>query len=392
MTRKALAGIRILDFTTTIAGPHCTRMLADNGAEVIKIESPDGGDMMRTRPAVRNGASAAFGQLNLGKKSIVLDLKKPAAVAVIKRLVAKADMLVENYRPGVMARLGLDYAALKPLKPDLIYCAISGYGQTGPSAGLPAYAPVIHAASGFDLAHLTYQEGRTKPDYAGVFFADWLSGTYAYGALMTALCHRQATGEGQMIDVSMLEGMLSIMLSELQKWQFTIPPVGRPMFGPLATRDGWINVAVASEKTFQDLCRAAGREDWITNSRFEKYNDRRLNWHLFITDLERWSTTLDSAAVKAALDARAVPCSLYRTPNEALEDPQLTHRGALVTAQDAGGSFKALNVPFRFSALEARATEGTRVASLGENTAEVLASSGFTTAEIATLREQGVIG
>jgi CoA:oxalate CoA-transferase len=164
------------------------------------------------------------------------------------------------------------------------------------------------------------------------------------------------------------------------------------MFGPVATRDGWINVAVASEKTFQDLCRAAGHADWITDPRFEKYNDRRLNWHHFIAELERWSTTLDSAAVKAALDARSVPCSLYRTPNEALADPQLAHRGAFVTAQDTGGTFKALNVPFRFSALEARADDGTRVASLGEDTADVLASSGFSAAEIAELKEQGVIG
>src|SRR6516165_5488657 len=134
----ALDGLRVLDFTTTIAGPHCTRLLADLGAEVIKIEAPEG-DMMRSRPPLRNGASTSFGQLNTGKKSIVLDLKRPEAIAAVKRLAATADIVVENFRPGVMARFGLDYETLKGVNPGLVFCAISGYGQTGPSAGLPAY-------------------------------------------------------------------------------------------------------------------------------------------------------------------------------------------------------------------------------------------------------------
>src|SRR5271168_5607449 len=146
MTGK-LERIRVLDFTTTIAGPHCTRLLADIGAEVIKVESPEG-DMMRSRQPLRDGASTSFGQLNTGKKSVVLDLKRPEAVAAARRLVATADVVVENFRPGVMQRFGLDYLAMKEIKPDLVYCAISGYGQTGPSAELPAYAPVIHASSG----------------------------------------------------------------------------------------------------------------------------------------------------------------------------------------------------------------------------------------------------
>src|SRR5215813_11409987 len=129
MMVSALSGLRVLDFTTTIAGPHCTRLLADLGAEVIKIEAPEG-DMMRTRPPLRNGASTSFGQLNAGKKSIVLDLKTPMAVDAVRRLAATADVVVENFRPGVMHRFGLDYEALAPIKPDLVYCAISGYGQT----------------------------------------------------------------------------------------------------------------------------------------------------------------------------------------------------------------------------------------------------------------------
>src|ERR1700730_1421785 len=139
-------GLRVLDFSTTIAGPHCARMLADMGAEVIKIES-DEGETMRNRPPLRNNCSTTFGQLNVGKKSLVLDLKSEKAIEIVRRLVASSDILVENFRPGVMRRLKLDYASLHQLNPKLIYCSISGYGQTGPSAELPAYAPVIHAAS-----------------------------------------------------------------------------------------------------------------------------------------------------------------------------------------------------------------------------------------------------
>src|SRR5947207_9550060 len=231
-----LDGVRVVDFTTTIAGPHCTRLLADLGAEVIKLEAPDGGDMMRSRPPLRNGASTSFGQLNTGKKSVILDLKRPEAVEIVRRLVATADVVVENFRPGVMARFGLDYPALREVKPDLVYCAISGYGQTGPSAGLPAYAPVIHASSGYDLAQIAYQGEARRPDYCGIYIADVLTGTYAFGAIMTALYQRQGTGVGQLIDVSMLESMLSLTLSEIQLAQFPNSHIpGRPVFGPIAT-------------------------------------------------------------------------------------------------------------------------------------------------------------
>src|SRR5271169_3863969 len=301
MMTGALERLRVLDFTTTIAGPHCTRLLADLGAEVIKIEAPEG-DMMRTRPPLRNGASTSFGQLNTGKKSIVLDLKTPPAVEAVRRLVTTADVVVENFRPGVMRRFGLDYEALRPIKPDLVYCAISGYGQTGPSAELPAYAPVIHAASGYDLAHMAYQGEARRPDYCGIYIADVLTGTYAFGAIVTALYQRQATGEGQMIDVSMLESMLTLTLSEIQAAQFAVAPPGRPIFGPVATKDGYVNLSVASERTFQSLAAAAGRTDWLTDPRFQKYQDRRVNWGALMDELEEWSKTLPTAEVQAIFD------------------------------------------------------------------------------------------
>src|SRR5437764_1259197 len=283
---SALDRLRVVDFTTTIAGPHCTRLLADLGAEVIKIESPEG-DMMRSRPPLRDGASTSFGQLNTGKKSVILDLKRPEAVAIVRRLVAGADVVVENFRPRVMQRFGLDYPALRAVKPDLVYCAISGYGQTGPSAELPAYAPVIHASSGYDLAQIAYQDEARRPDYCGIYIADVLSGTYAFGAIMTALYQRQATGEGQLIDVSMLESMLSLTLSEIQLAQFPASYIpGRPVFGPIATKDGYVNLSVASERTFQNLAAACGRTDWIGDPRFAEYRNRRTNWGLLIEEIE----------------------------------------------------------------------------------------------------------
>jgi CoA:oxalate CoA-transferase len=389
MDDEILQGVRVLDFTTTIAGPHCTRLLADLGADVVKIESPDG-DLMRTRPPLRDGSSAYFGQLNAGKRSVVLDLKQPGAVDVVKRLTRGADVVVENFRPGVMSRLGLDYPALSAVRSDIVFCAMSGYGQTGPSAGLPAYAPVIHAASGYDLAHLSYQEGRIRPDNNGVFIADVLTGTYAFGAICAALAHRRATGRGQMVDVSMLESMLTMTLVELQRAQFPMAPPGRPMFGPLETRDGYLMLAVASERTFQDLARAAGRPDWIEDPRFAAYADRRLNWHLFMDELEHWSRRLPTEDCQAALDRYGVPCSPYRTVEEAMADPQLAHRQAFAEIRDAAGTFRALNPPFRFSAAPAAARPF--VARLGEHGDQVLGEAGYTADEIEALRKSAVLG
>ncbi len=389
MTSEILAGLRVVDLTTTIAGPHCTRLLADLGAQVVKIEAPDG-DMMRTRPPLRDGASSHFGQLNAGKRSVVLDLKQPAAVEIVKRLVQRTDVLVENFRPGVMARLGLDYASLATLRPELIYCAISGYGQTGPSADLPAYAPVIHAASGYDVAHMSYQEGRTRPDNNGIFIADVLSGTYAFGAILAALHQRHESGRGQLVDVSMLESMLTMTLAEIQGAQFPLPPPGRPMFGPIATGDGYLMLAVASERTFRDLARAAGREDWLADTRFAAYADRRRNWHLLIDELEQWSRGLTTDECRAAFDRFGVPCSVYRTVAEAMADPQIAHRQAFAEVHDRGGTFRALNPPFRFSA--AAATVRPFVAALGEHGAGVLAEAGYTPDEIEAFRKTGVLG
>jgi CoA:oxalate CoA-transferase len=373
---KSFHGLRVLDFSTTIAGPHCTRMLADMGAEVIKIESAEG-ETMRTRPPVRNHFSTAFGQLNVGKKSLVLDLKSPDGIDVVRRLVASADILVENFRPGVMRRLKLDYGAMRELNPKLIYCSISGYGQTGPSAELPAYAPVIHAASGYEMAHLAYQPGRSRPDYCGIYHADVLTGVYAFGAISAALYQRHGTQKGQHIDVSML---VSLTLSELQWSQFEVKPPQRPMFGPIETADGYVMVAIASEKTFQSLMKVIGYPEWVADPRFAVYSDRRDNWAGLMDGVESWSRAVTTEKCLDKLNAEGVPCSAYRTVAEALNDPQIAHRGALSEVVDGGGTFKVLNLPFRMSG--ANVSPAKRMATLGEHTVAYLRETGRSDAQI----------
>jgi len=376
---RPLEGLRILDFSTTIAGPHCSRLLADMGADVIKVESPEG-DLMRSRPVQRSGASTMFGQLNAGKRSIVLDLKRPEATAAVKKLVTEVDILVENYRPGVMKRLGLDYPELAKVNPRLIYCAISGYGQTGPGAGRPAYAPVIHASTGYDMAHLFYQQGRERPDNCGIFVADYASGAYAMGAILAALHQRHTTGKGQMVDVSMFETLVGMLLGEVNRAQFDFEMPSRPMYGPIEAKDGYVMLATASERTFQDMATAAGRRDWLTDPRFEKYADRRMNWGLLIDELEQWSRKMSVKEVVAALEKQGVPCSPYLTVTEALKDPQVEHRGSLCTIEDSAGSYKSPAPPFRFSGSPLQS--GPKVASLGEHTRSVLTAAGFTPSEI----------
>ena len=376
---KALQGIRVLDFSTTIAGPHCTRMLSDMGAEVIKIETEEG-ETMRIRPPVRSGCSTSFGNYNVGKKSVVLDLKSAKGVVAVKELVTKVDVLVENFRPGVMRRLKLDHETLRQLNPKLIYCSISGYGQTGPSAELPAYAPVIHAASGYDRAHMAYQPGRERPDYCGIYHADILTGVYAYGAITSALYQREKTGQGQHIDVSMLESMLSLTLNEIQAAQFPIKPPQRPMFGPMETADGYVMVAIASEKTFQSLVSVAGRPDYVSDPRFALYANRRDHWGDLMEGVETWSRTLTSQQCLAELNKAGVPCSAYRTVAEAMADPQSAHRKMLAEVSDDAGAFKVLNLPFRMTGAEV--SPGPRVPAVGEHTNEVLKQIGMTDAGV----------
>ena len=240
------------------------------------------------------------------------------------------------------------------------------------------------------MAHMAYQPGRDQPDNCGIYIADIVSGTYAFGAIMAALAQRHLSGWGQHIDVSMLETMLTLMVGEVQSAQFPVAPPGRPMFGPVRTGDGFIMPAVASEKMFQSLCQAAGHPEWIEDARFARYSDRRNHWGVFVDLLEVWSTTLTTAECQAAFDAAGVPSSPYRTVKEVLDDPRLAHLGALAEVHDKGGTFKVVNPPFRLSAAPVQVAGFS--ASPGEHTRDVLERAGYAADEIERMSAGGVVG
>ncbi|WP_370309842.1 CaiB/BaiF CoA transferase family protein [Sphingobium abikonense] len=384
----ALDGVRVLDFTSVMAGPFATRMLADLGADVIKVESLEG-DQVRARPPKRDGHSAYFGNLNAGKQSIACNLKSPEIIALMKQLVATCDVLVENFRPGVMARFGLDFATLAAINPRLIYCSISGYGQTGPKALFPAYAPVIHAASGFDMVNLRYQDGADRPATSGIFIADVLGGTHAFGAIQAALYQRERTGQGQHIDLSMLEAMVGMLVFETQEAQFP-GDARRPLYTPLKTNDGFIMVAPTSPRNFEQLSDAVGHPEWRDDPRFLTNADRNANWATLLALTEAWTIERSAAEAEAILSRHGVPCARYREIGELLDDPQLAARGAFAQVHDGAGTFKVPNPPFRMSGSRVEARD--HVARLGEDGATVLAGLGLSAEVVAALRASGDLG
>ncbi|GAA4323137.1 CoA transferase [Pigmentiphaga soli] len=362
-----LHGIRILDFTNMMSGPYCTRLLADMGAEVLKIEPPSG-DHNRTRRPVRQGYSSFFGQMNCGKKSIVLDLKSRDGLDAALGLAARCDVVVENWRPGVADRLGVGYAALAAIRPTLVYCSISGFGQKGPKALRPAYAAIVHAASGYDLAQVEYQGGG-RPANTGTFIGDAVGGMAAFAAIQGALFQRERTGRGQYIDVAMLDGMLNLMVHEAQEAQSPSDETMR-VYEPLATRDGFIIVAPTTHKNFLELAAAVGRPEWADDPRFRRTREREAHWHELMQLIEEWTSQRTGAECEAVLLAAGVPCTRYQTVAETLADPQLQARGSLTRIDDPAGSYLIPNAPFQMPGVDTAPRN--RVAALGEDGAAVL--------------------
>lgn len=362
----ALQGIRVLDFSAMISGPYCGRLLADLGAEVIKLEPPEG-DYMRTRPPLRDGVSLYFGVLNAGKRSVALDLKHPDGVALAKDLAAKADVVIENFRPGVMARLGLDYAALAAFNPRLVFCSISGYGQGGACASLPAYAPIVQAASGYDLANLSHQDERQRPLNTGMFLADYLTGVHAFGAVCAALVRRDRTGRGEAIDCAMMDAMLGMLAYEVGEAQER-QPNPRPLYKPTRARDGFIMLAPVSEANFAAMARAAGHPEWVGDPRFAGAA-RLKNWEAMLAEMDRWAADKTVAECQAAMDAGGVPCSRFGTVAQLMASPYAAERGLFAEVTAGGTRFLATNPPFR---MEGAAT-GARLPALGEDGRRVVA-------------------
>ena len=385
----ALAGLRVLDFTSMIAGPYAARLLADAGAEVIKIEPPDGEDM-RQRAPLHNGHSRYFGQLNAGKKSITLDLKNADAIALVLRMVEQADVVLENFRPGVMQRLGLDYATLAKINPRLVYCAISGYGQSGASSGRPAYAPVVHAASGFDQALAHYAGDRDRPAGGAIFIADVLGGIYACSAIQTALLQRARTGTGQQIDVALMDCMLNLLVYELQAAQM---PAAAPRFsyGPIRAADGDLLIAPITQRNFTALCDAIGQPELKTDARFATVPVRTRNWYALMACAEAWSSTRTVRECLDLLEAGGVPCSHYGEPADALTNPDLIARGTFARITDGGGTFTGVNPPYQMSGTYAGLRAS--VPGKGEHTAALLRSLlGMSDSELSGAQAKGVFG
>src|SRR5215470_16482694 len=274
-TTAPLEGIRVLDFSIMLAGPYCARLLADVGAEVIKIEPPEGDDM-RLRTPLRDGHSAYFGQLNAGKQSLALDLKSAEAIKLVHRLVAGADIVVENFRPGVMERLGLGYDALREINPRLIYSSISGYGQSGPDAERAAYAMIVHAESGFDRSLMRYAGERDRPASGAIFVADVLGGIFGFSAIQTALVQRTRTGLGQRVDVALMDCMLNLLVYELQEAQFPVR-ASRPTYGPVRAKDGDLLIAPVTSRNFAALCEVTGQRELLDDARFKTVPTRGAN-------------------------------------------------------------------------------------------------------------------
>ena len=362
-----LKDIRVLDFTNMLSGPYCSRLLADVGAQVIKVESPSG-DHNRTRRPVRDGHSSFFGHLNCGKQSIVLDLKTPAGRAAATELAQVCDVIVENWRPGVADRLGVGYKAVAQLNPRIVYCSISGFGQQGPNAQRPAYAPIIHGASGFDLAQVEYQGGG-KPANTATYIADVFGGMSAFAAIQTALYHREHTGHGQYIDVALLDCMLNILVAECQEAQAPSAAKTR-VYPPLKTRDGYVVVAPTSQKNFEQLTRVLGHPEWLSDPRFITSGTRENNWLALMELIEDWTSKLPGQQCENLLLAGGVPCTGYKTVAEAMADPQIMARGALTRVRDEAGEYWVPNAPFQMPGLNT--SPRPTVPRLGASTVDLL--------------------
>ncbi len=381
----ALHGVRVLDFTSMMAGPYCTRLLADLGAEVIKIE-PLKGDYMRYQPPLNGGSSRYFGHLNAGKKSIALDLKSEVGLDVVRALVASADVVVENFRPGVMARLGLDYDSLDAINPRIIYCAISGYGQDGPKSKKPAYAPMVHAASGYDMTLLQYQEKQEKPAVTGVFVADILGGLYSTSAIQTALFQRERSGIGQQIDTTLMECMLNLLIYEIQ-FEQQPSPARRPRYGPLPALDGFIIVVPINANNFKNLCHVVGHPEWMEDPLFLTPGDRVRNWDELMARVGLWTAERTALECETVLLDGGVPVSRYLGVGEAMQDPQAIHRGSFVDVEDTAGKFRVVNPPYKMSGTASHVREF--VPRLGQHTEEVLRTvAGFDARKISALKDQ----
>ncbi|QYZ71319.1 CaiB/BaiF CoA transferase family protein [Neotabrizicola shimadae] len=360
-----LDGIIVLDLTHVLAGPFCSTILGDLGARVIKIERPVLGDDTREFPPFKQGESAYFAALNAGKQSIALDLKAPADRAIFERLLDRADVVLENYRPGVMERLGYGFEDLRKTHPRLIYGAVSGFGHTGPEAGKPAYDMVVQARGG--VMSITGPEGG-PPVRVGASVGDIVAGMYLAQGILAALVQRGRTGEGAKVDIAMLDSQLAIQEHSLATTTATGVPPGptgarHPSITPFSTyraSDGFFVIAAGNDALFAKLAQGLGCPDWVTDPRFASNGARCENVHMLKRLIEAITLEKPRDHWIALMESAGVPTARVQNMAEAIEDPQVKARNMVVPVEqrEGGPSFKAAGNPIKMSTLPDRQARG----------------------------------
>lgn len=394
--RGPLDGIRVVDLTTVMLGPFCTQILGDMGADVIKIEAP-GGDIGRQTGATRNpGMSAAYLSKSRNKRSVVLDLKKSEGYAVLKRLVADADVMVHNIRPKAAERLSIDYEAMCAIKPDLVYAVATGFGEQGPFVDKPAYDDLIQGASG--LAALTGVPTGT-PRYAPGALADKTTGLYLTWSISMGLLHRERTGEGQKIHVPMYEAFTAYVMSEHMQGRSFEPPLGpagysrvlTPHRRPYETSDGHICALPYNDKQWRRFFELAGRPELADDPRFESQKARSSNFDALYGWVAEVMVTRTSAGWLAALEAADIPVMPMNTADDLFDCPHLSAVDMFPEIEHpTEGTLRYIKIPVAFSK-----TPGgfyRHAEQLGTSTREVLAEAGYDAQEIDALVERGAAG
>jgi crotonobetainyl-CoA:carnitine CoA-transferase CaiB-like acyl-CoA transferase len=398
---KLLEGIRILDLTNVLAGPFCSYQLALLGAEVIKVEVPGTGDLARqlgADPALNASLmGVSFLAQNAGKKSVTLNLKSARGKSLFLDLVDRADVVLENFRPGVMDRLGVGYDALRARKPSILYCAISGFGQDGPMRDNPAYDQIIQGFSG--VMSVTGSAG-TAPLRVGYPVADSIGGLTAAFAISAALVRRGRTGEGEFIDVSMLESVMVTMgwvVSNYLTAGVTPAPMGNENMtaspsGTFRTGDGLLNIAANKQEQFVTLCRLLGREDLSSDNRFAEREARKRNRKALTVELERALAARGATEWESLLNRSGVPSGRVMSVPDILEHPQVKERELIKRVPDAPGVDRPLSVTrggFRLASGDPRPESAPPA--LGADNCSVFGELGVDAEELAALRKEGVI-
>ncbi|HEX3881967.1 MAG TPA: CoA transferase [Stellaceae bacterium] len=390
----ALHGFKIVDLTQNVAGPLCTMILADEGAEVIKVEPLEGGDHTRLSGQRRAGFAASFLNNNRNKRSICIDLKAPEGVALVKRLCEGADVFMQNFRPGVVERLGLGEDEIRAVSPKIVYASVSGFGEIGPYAGKPVYDPVIQAYSG--LATVQAGSDEARPRMLRTILPDKLTAITASQAVTAALLARERTGEGQHVRLSMLEAVLQFLwASDFGDQTFVGDEPGKQEAASSTdlvyeTADGWITVAVQTNAQWVALTGALGKPEWLEDPRFRTPALRQQNVDDRLRLTQEVLKTGKSADWLDRLTKAQVPCAPVLTRNQVMRAPQVEALGLVVeTAHHKAGKLRQTRPAARFSRTPSEIRRGGP--GLGEDTGAILSELGLSATEIAALREVGVV-